>query len=212
VTTRACYSLQSVSDSGTLQLEGTYFEYPADADADDVTARSNEMRVQVDFADDAHGERGSFKLGRRKPAVEDTEWDEAADETPTPAVLVSSARARAPAAGPALREVFEFDFSSRQDGAFQISESRWLGLSGGLIQMVLLGDDAFIISQVSSVANEDGAVTVSSWTALRRRAKPAAAAAVAAAAPPARKTLLQRWGFTVSALVLLLGYQVYKKQ
>merc|ERR1712060_638291 len=103
--------------------------------------------------------------------------------------------------------VFEFDFSSRQDGAFQVSESRWLGSSGGVIQMVTMGEDAFVISQVSSVANEAGAVAISTWTALRRGAKRAADKA-----QPARKSLLQRWGFTVTGLILLLGYQVYKKQ
>ena len=98
---RAHYSLKAVGGV----LEGTYHEEGATADE-----RTNEMRVRVEFDLAAPDTAGSFQLAKRQAFAADGD-----DPTPQPMGIDSF--------GP-FRTLFEFDFSSRSDERFWISESR----------------------------------------------------------------------------------------
>lgn len=97
----AHYSLKAVGGV----LEGTYHEEGATADE-----RTNEMRVRVEFDLAAPDTAGSFQLAKRQTPPAD-------GEDPTPQPMGSDGF------GP-FKEMFEFDFSSRSDERFWISESR----------------------------------------------------------------------------------------
>ena len=181
VLTRAYYTLNATAAGA---LEGLYHE---DGANDEVT---NQMRVRVLF-DDELGLAGSFQLAKVK---QPEKWDADGDDLPE---LVAQ---------PEPRTVFQFEFAPQMDGRFWISESGWLGASGGKIQFVTT-DDSFIISQFSRPKDAaDGAndVTVSTWTALRKGAPPATAKN---GAKGAERSMLQRWG---PYLGTLLAYLVYK--
>lgn len=97
----AHYSLKAVGG----KLEGTYHEEGATPDE-----RTNEMRVRVEFDLAAPDTAGSFQLAKRQAFVADGD-----DPTPQPV--------EDDGFGP-FRTLFEFDFSSRSDERFWISESR----------------------------------------------------------------------------------------
>eukprot|EP00966_Prymnesium_polylepis_P153692 3548918-Prymnesium_polylepis.1 len=123
--TRAFYSLNATADGA---LEGLYHEEGANEEP------TNQMRVRLLF-DDELGRVGKFQLAKLKQA---DKWEGGADEElePVPA-----------AQQPEPRTVFSFAFAPQMDERFWISESRWMGASGGKVQFVV-AVDSFMISQV----------------------------------------------------------------
>ena len=69
-----------------------------------------------------------------------------------------------------------------------------------------MGRDAFILSQVSKA--QDGADSLSTWTASRQGASAAAAGGSDA---PGRRSMLQRYGKWLGFLALYLAYRMYKE-
>jgi len=193
--TRARYSLRPSSDGS--RLEGTYFEHTGDED--DVETHTNRMIVEVEFSDPTQL-TGSFKLAR----VKAEKWDTAAeageaevDEEPTPQPVASQ---------PKPRPVFNFAFTPRLDGNFWLSETPWLPSkgTGGKLQLVTVGNDVFIISQVS--ATDKDPITISTWTAMRRGSTLAPPSA-SSPSSPRKRTLFQRYGWYLGGTILLLAWR-----
>jgi hypothetical protein len=107
------------------------------------------------------------------------------------------------------KTAFEFNFHGQSGDHLHISESKWLGRAGGTAQF-LVADDSFVFTKTTCSPYEkpDGESVcksdVSVWTAVRKggpRKK-----------PEAKKSLLQRRGWTVFALLLFVGYQAAKEK
>lgn len=178
VLTRAHYSL-NLTEGGSL--EGSYHE---DGDA----GPTNEMRVRLTF-DDTTGRAGSFQLAKLKVA---DAWSEEADgPTPAPA--------------PEPKPVFDFAFLPLMEERFWLSESNWMGASGGKVQLVV-ADDSFVISQFSPAKDGKG-VLVSTWAASREGApRPRAAGAGGA-----KRSLWSRWWPYLGTLAALLFFRVVRQ-
>lgn len=161
------------------KLEGTYFEYEDGRQVDDESSRSNVLQVQVDFLD-GEGRTGSFNLAK--------------------------AAAGAPEQGPDFQPVFDFEFGERHSGAMWFSESKWLGLRGGLIQFAVVGPDAFVLTHATADTDQSSvAVKLTSWSATR-------AASSRAAGGSAKRSLLLRWGWYLLAAIALVAYRATKSK
>ena len=100
-------------------------------------------------------------------------------------------------ADPAETEpVFDFDFEERNGGAAWLSESTWLGKSGGTIQFSVVGNDAFVLTHVT--VDAEGRPKLVHWAAKRSER----AAATGSASKP-KRSLLQRWGWYLGAAILV---------
>mmetsp|Transcript_250 Transcript_250/g.372 ORF Transcript_250/g.372 Transcript_250/m.372 type:complete len:221 (-) Transcript_250:92-754(-) len=181
--TRAYYSLNSTTDGS---LAGRYYEENSDGEP------SNRMNVLVQF-EDKEGRVGKFQLAKLK-SWEDTEED----PTPVPEEQLSP------------QTVFHFEFTPQLEERFWLSESSWLGSSGGKVQL-LAADDSFVISRVSllpaKAAGDAPSVLLSTWTAVRTGApRPSRASD----APVAKRSMLQRWGPYLGTTLVFLTYKVVK--
>ena len=103
---------------------------------------------------------------------------------------------------PPLQQVFDFEFAAQLDERFWLSDTQWLGKNGGRLQFATIDSDAFVISHI--MAGEDDPA-VSTWTASRKGAQPRPRAD-----EPKRKSLLQRYGLYLLALIAMVGYRVAK--
>eukprot|EP00316_Scyphosphaera_apsteinii_P009384 CAMPEP_0119311678 /NCGR_PEP_ID=MMETSP1333-20130426/23392_1 /TAXON_ID=418940 /ORGANISM="Scyphosphaera apsteinii, Strain RCC1455" /LENGTH=237 /DNA_ID=CAMNT_0007316119 /DNA_START=12 /DNA_END=725 /DNA_ORIENTATION=+ len=197
VFTQAQYALRW-SDDRTV-LAGDYFEYTGRVE--DEASHTNRMHVRVTFSDEEQL-AGSFELAKATSDANAEDWDDDFADTEPPT----------PKPAPEPKPVFQFDFTPRNNGAFWLSESRWLGSSGGKLQFVVMGRDAFVISQFSS-ASSGTEPLVSTWTALRRGADALPSTASGSSADkPKKKSLLSRFFYSLIFLIAVTGWRVYKQK
>ena len=169
------------------ELEGSYYEDGEDG------SRSNEMVVRIIF-DDANS--GQFQLARQLPAPEPASTEEPPEPQPAPVP----------------KTAFEFDFHAQNDGRFHISQSKWLGPKGGMVQFIA-EDDTFVFSKVGCTdlkdSQKDSPVcsnTITAWSAVRRGAPRHRVA------PAAPRSMLQRYGWYALLAIIYFGYKAAKEK
>jgi len=169
----AHYSLGAVGSN----LEGTYHE-------DGEFGPQSEMEVRVVFEDSKAGE---FQLAK-KPVAKQAEQS---DEPPTPQPDQPQVE---------YKTVFEFDFHAQSDSRFHVSESSWKGKAGGTVQFLAM-DDAFVFSKVVCPAEKEGAMSSSTWSAVRKGAPRKVATT------SEKKTMLQKYGWYIFAAMCYVAYK-----
>lgn len=96
---------------------------------------------------------------------------------------------------------------------FWISESNWMGASGGKVQFVAM-ENSFTISQYTAVAPKEGestpTVALSTFTAIRKGAPQTGN--TKSSEEIKKRSMLQRWGPYLGTALAYLTYKVVVKQ